>query len=136
MSELKCPFSGHVGAVTPAGGTSNEQWWPDQIKIGLLHQHHPASNPLGTDFDYTAAFAGLDYQALKADLGALMTDSQDWWPADWGHYGALFIRLAWHSAGTYRMADGRGGSGHGNQRFAPLNSWPDNTNLEDRKSVV
>jgi len=136
MSELKCPFSGHVGAVPPAGGTSNEQWWPDQIKIGLLHQHHPASNPLGKDFDYAEAFAGLDYGALKADLGALMTDSQDWWPADWGHYGALFIRLAWHSAGTYRMADGRGGSGHGNQRFAPLNSWPDNTNLDKARRLL
>ena len=136
MSELKCPFSGHVGAVTPAGGTSNEQWWPDQIKIGILHQHHPASNPLGKDFDYAEAFAGLDYGALKADLGALMTDSQDWWPADWGHYGALFIRLAWHSAGTYRMADGRGGSGHGNQRFAPLNSWPDNTNLDKARRLL
>jgi len=136
MSELKCPFSGHVGAVTPAGGTSNEQWWPDQIKVGLLHQHHPASNPLGQDFDYAAAFAGLDYGALKADLGALMTDSQDWWPADWGHYGALFIRLAWHSAGTYRLADGRGGSGHGNQRFAPLNSWPDNTNLDKARRLL
>ena len=136
MSELKCPFSGHVGAVTPAGGTSNEQWWPDQIKIGLLHQHHPASNPLGGGFNYAQAFAGLDYGALKAELRALMTDSQEWWPADWGHYGALFIRMAWHSAGTYRMADGRGGSGHGNQRFAPLNSWPDNTNLDKARRLL
>ncbi len=136
MSELKCPFSGHVGAVTPAGGTSNQQWWPDQIKVGLLHQHHPASNPLGADFDYSEAFAGLDYDALKSDLRALMTDSQDWWPADWGHYGALFIRLAWHSAGTYRSSDGRGGSGHGNQRFAPLNSWPDNTNLDKARRLL
>ena len=136
MSELKCPFRGHVGAVTPAGGTSNQQWWPDQIQLGLLHQHHPASNPLGAGFDYAEAFAGLDYDALKADLRALMTDSQDWWPADWGHYGALFIRLAWHSAGTYRLADGRGGSGHGNQRFAPLNSWPDNTNLDKARRLL
>jgi catalase-peroxidase len=136
MSELKCPFSGHVGAVTPAGGTSNQQWWPDQIKVGLLHQHHPASNPLGAGFDYSEAFAGLDYDALKSDLRALMTESQEWWPADWGHYGALFIRLAWHSAGTYRSSDGRGGSGHGNQRFAPLNSWPDNTNLDKARRLL
>ena len=136
MSELKCPFSGHVGAVTPSGGTTNQQWWPDQIKVGLLHQHHPASNPLGAGFDYSEAFAGLDYDALKSDLRALMTDSQEWWPADWGHYGALFIRLAWHSAGTYRISDGRGGSGHGNQRFAPLNSWPDNTNLDKARRLL
>ena len=136
MSELKCPFSGHVGAVTPSGGTTNQQWWPDQIKVGLLHQHHPASNPLGSGFEYSEAFAGLDYDALKSDLRALMTDSQEWWPADWGHYGALFIRLAWHSAGTYRSSDGRGGSGHGNQRFAPLNSWPDNTNLDKARRLL
>jgi catalase-peroxidase len=136
MSEMKCPFSGHVGAVTPAAGTTNQQWWPDQIKVGLLHQHHPSSNPLGASFNYAEAFSSLDYNALKADLQALMTDSQDWWPADWGHYGGLFIRMAWHSAGTYRLADGRGGSGHGNQRFAPLNSWPDNTNLDKARRLL
>lgn len=136
MTDLKCPFSGHVGAVTPAAGTGNQQWWPNQIDLGLLHQHHPASNPLGEDFDYPKAFLGLDLDALKLDLKALMTDSQDWWPADWGHYGALFIRLAWHSAGTYRSADGRGGAGHGNQRFAPLNSWPDNTNLDKARRLL
>ena len=94
MSDLKCPFSGHTGAVTPSAHTGNRQWWPNQIDLGLLHQHHPASNPLGDAFDYPAAFAGMDLEALKADLAALMTDSQDWWPADWGHYGGLFIRLA------------------------------------------
>ena len=136
MSDLKCPFSGHTGAVTPAGRTENSDWWPNQIDLGILHQHHPASNPLGDDFDYPSAFTALDYSALKADLQALMTDSQDWWPADWGHYGALFIRLAWHSAGTYRTGDGRGGAGHGNQRFAPLNSWPDNTNLDKARRLL
>ncbi|MEB3255620.1 MAG: catalase-peroxidase, partial [Synechococcaceae cyanobacterium] len=104
MSDLTCPFHGHVGAVTPAAGPSNRQWWPEVVDLAILHQHNPAANPLGPGFDYARAFAGLDYDALKADLRALMTDSQPWWPADWGHYGPLFIRMAWHSAGTYRSA--------------------------------
>ena len=136
MSELKCPFSGHVGAVTAASQGERGQWWPNQLDLSLLHQHGPQTNPLGSGFDYAAEFQELDYAGLKADLRALMTDSQPWWPADWGHYGALFIRMAWHSAGTYRLIDGRGGAGHGNQRFSPLNSWPDNTNLDKARRLL
>ena len=136
MSELKCPFSGHVGAVTTASQGERGQWWPNQLDLSLLHQHGPETNPLGSGFDYAAEFQQLDYAGLKADLLALMTDSQPWWPADWGHYGALFIRMAWHSAGTYRLIDGRGGAGHGNQRFSPLNSWPDNTNLDKARRLL
>ena len=136
MSELKCPFSGHVGAVTAASQGERGQWWPNQLDLSLLHQHGPETNPLGSGFDYAAEFQELDYAGLKADLRALMTDSQPWWPADWGHYGALFIRMAWHSAGTYRLIDGRGGAGHGNQRFSPLNSWPDNTNLDKARRLL
>ncbi|MCO5098704.1 MAG: catalase/peroxidase HPI [Rhodocyclaceae bacterium] len=115
---------------------SNSDWWPNQLNIAILHQHGEKSNPLGNDFNYTEEFKKLDLAALKKDLTALMTDSQDWWPADWGHYGGLFIRMAWHSAGTYRISDGRGGAGHGNQRFAPVNSWPDNVNLDKARRLL
>jgi catalase-peroxidase len=124
----QCPVM--HGANATHGAQSNRDWWPNQLNLGILHQHAPASNPMDPDFDYAEAFKKLDFAALKKDMAALMTDSQDWWPADWGHYGGLFIRMAWHSAGTYRTADGRGGAGTGNQRFAPVNSWPDNGNLD------
>ena len=126
-TEAKCPFH-HVAT----GGTSNRDWWPDQLNLSILHQHSPLSDPMGGNFNYAQEFKSLDFQALKKDLLVLMTDSQEWWPADFGHYGPLFIRMAWHSAGTYRTGDGRGGAGNGSQRFAPLNSWPDNVNLERR----
>ena len=131
-TESKCPFHAH----TTQGTQSNRDWWPNQLNLAILHQHAPASNPMGSDFDYKCEFKKLDYAALKKDLAALMTDSQDWWPADWGHYGGLFIRMAWHSAGTYRTADGRGGAGTGNQRFAPVNSWPDNGNLDKARRLL
>lgn len=132
----KCPFTGHLHKPVAGGGTSNRDWWPNQLNLGILHQHNPTSNPLGSDFDYAKEFQTLDYTALKADLTKLMTDSQEWWPADWGHYGGLFIRMTWHSAGTYRTSDGRGGGGTGNQRFAPLNSWPDNGNLDKARRLL
>ncbi|OUL25931.1 catalase/peroxidase HPI [Nostoc sp. RF31YmG] len=130
-SEAKCPFNHAAG-----GGTHNKDWWPNQLRVDLLHQHSGKSNPLGEQFDYAEAFKQLDYAALKADLKALMTDSQEWWPADFGHYGPLFIRMAWHSAGTYRIGDGRGGGGRGQQRFAPLNSWPDNVSLDKARRLL
>ncbi len=127
----QCPFNHTVG-----GGTSNKDWWPKHLPLELLQQHSSKSDPMDAGFDYAKAFKSLDFAALKKDIAALMTDSQDWWPADFGHYGPLFIRMAWHSAGTYRTGDGRGGGGRGQQRFAPLNSWPDNTNLEKARRLL
>lgn len=135
-TEAKCPFSGSAAPHTVAGGPSNADWWPNQLKLGILHQHGAESDPMGEAFDYAAEFKTLDLDAVIKDLHALMTDSQDWWPADWGHYGGLMIRMAWHAAGTYRIADGRGGAGTGNQRFAPLNSWPDNGNLDKARRLL
>jgi catalase-peroxidase len=128
----KCPVVGHAAR----GGRSNRDWWPNRLKLDILRQHSSLSDPMGKDFDYAEAFKKLDLKAVKKDLYALMTNSQDWWPADWGHYGGLFIRMAWHSAGTYRVHDGRGGAGSGNQRFAPINSWPDNANLDKARRLL
>ena len=126
-TEAKCPFN-------PAH--TNRDWWPNQLDLQILHQHSNLSNPMGVKFNYAKEFKSLDLKAVVQDLHALMTDSQDWWPADFGHYGGLFIRMAWHSAGTYRIGDGRGGAGAGQQRFAPLNSWPDNVNLDKARRLL
>ena len=135
-TEPKCPFSGDARTNTVAGVPSNADWWPNQLKLNILHQHSSLSDPMGEAFNYAEEFKSLDLDAIIKDLHALMTDSQDWWPADFGHYGPLFIRMAWHSAGTYRIRDGRGGAGTGNQRFAPLNSWPDNVNLDKARRLL
>lgn len=134
--ESKCPFSGTALRQSAGAGMQNRDWWPKQLKLNILRQHSNLSNPMGEQFNYAEAFKSLDLAALKADIEVVMTTSQDWWPADYGHYGPFFIRMAWHSAGTYRIADGRGGAGAGTQRFAPLNSWPDNTNLDKARLLL
>jgi len=137
MDISKCPFhNGSMKHNVGGGGTRNRDWWPNQLKLNILRQHSSLSDPMGEDFNYAEAFKSLDLAAVKKDLHALMTDSQDWWPADFGHYGPLFIRMAWHSAGTYRVGDGRGGAGAGQQRFAPLNSWPDNVSLDKARRLL
>ncbi len=133
--ESSCPYTG--GTFTRLGESQpNNQWWPNQLNLRILHQHSPAASPMDQDFDYASEFLTLDLDALKKDIDAVLTNSQSWWPADYGHYGPLFVRMAWHAAGTYRIGDGRGGAGSGAQRFAPLNSWPDNVNLDKARRLL
>ena len=136
-TESKCPFAGGAGSNVKASGTqTNADWWPNQLNLKIPHGQSSKSNPMGEDFNYAEEFKTLDLDEVVKDLTAVMTDSKDWWPADWGHYGGLFVRMTWHVAGTYRIADGRGGAGTGNQRFAPLNSWPDNGNLDKARRLL
>ena len=130
----KCPVMGT--AHRAVGETANQNWWPNKLNLRVLRQNHPEADPNGEDFNYAEEFNSLDFDALEKDVDAVMTDSQDWWPADYGHYGPLFIRMTWHAAGTYRIDDGRGGGGGGDQRFAPLNSWPDNVNLDKARRLL